>query len=210
MVHSIFQKNLKENLNKNIERLAEEIRWWKDSGNILKSMEERLEEKNAATSGDIEKGKKRLETQKESVLEASVKLQEQKQKVSALEKFNADLMQTAENTARLQIEEKRLRSLKVNAKKNLSELQKKFKKSLDRLYENENHIKELEDEVAWVDEYANYLANVLESARNIVADEVKQTSIKTYNGPPEQKNILAEFEGLFDEATKRIYEYTNS
>ncbi|GFU30512.1 uncharacterized protein NPIL_61731 [Nephila pilipes] len=205
-----YQENLKEQVDKNIERIAEEIRWWKDSGNILKSMQKRLGENIASKSDDIAKDKKELETRKKSILDASVKLQEKKNKISSHEKFNAQLTLVKENEARMQEEEKRLTFLKVNAQRNLSGLQKKFKKSIDCLEYNENSMKELGNEIATVDKFGNYLANVLESAKNIIAGEVTQTSIKTYGGPAEKKKTLTELESLFDEATKFIHENTNS
>lgn len=74
---------------------------------------------------------------------------------------------------------------------------------------NEVEIKNLEEKLSREILFGNQLKEYIEGAQHLIMEEVKQSLILTYNGPPKQKNTVEQLRSLFEEATRFIYERKN-
>lgn len=203
-----FQKNCSGKLDKNIERIAEETRWWKDSGNILNSMEDSLEQKSTAIKTRIKQENEDLEHRKDRALQMSITVEEQKREIAKIEKRNIKLKEKEEHEAELLKEQKLVVALRETSKQDLEELNEKLHECTSNLRYNENQIQNLENQISNANRLAHDIRKVIEEIKTVIAEEVKGPLIKMNNGTPKE-NILNNLESLFDKAAKDILKYQN-
>lgn len=102
-----------------------------------------------------------------------------------------------------------LESIAKNLKENLDIQDNNLATCLNKLQRNEIEIKNLEEKLSKETLFGKQLKEYIEEAQQLIAEEVKQSLILTYNGPPEQKNTVEQMRSLFEEATKFIFERKN-
>ncbi|GIY95991.1 hypothetical protein CEXT_404421 [Caerostris extrusa] len=120
----LAKERLQGRLDSNIERIAEETRWWGDSGNVLQSMVERLEESNASKAANLAKEQGRLERKKRGCLRNLVKASREHKKAEKYRGVQRRVAEGERGTTILYEEERRLTMLKEKAVRNLIELEK--------------------------------------------------------------------------------------
>ena len=193
-------------MDKNIERIAEETRWWKDSGDILCSMEDSLEQKNSAIKSKIKEEKENLRQRKDKALQISIIVEEQKIEILKLEQLHVELKQKEEQESQLLEEQKLLVSQREKAKQDLEQLNSKLQEYKSIVKYNEHYIHNIEKKFSKAKLLASETKKVIEKANILITEEVKLPLIKTCNEISEPKNILKNLESLFKEATKIVFE----
>ncbi|KAG8200318.1 hypothetical protein JTE90_028502 [Oedothorax gibbosus] len=201
-----YQENCSKKLDKNIEKIVDETRWWKDSGDILCSMKDSLEQKNAAIYRKIKEEKENLKQRKDKALQVSIIVEEQKREIAKLEKRNVKLKQEEKEEAQLLKEQKILVSQRETAKQDLEELSSKLQEYKSITKYNEYFIQNIENKISKAKLLASDLKDVIETANNLITEDLELPLVKKDNEIPQPKNILQNLECLFEGATKLIFE----
>lgn len=119
---------------------------------------------------------------------------------------NKELESVKKDTSQRQDYVNFLRKIAEDLQQSLDGQENYFTRCLNEMKRNESEINELEEKLRNEISFGNQLKEYVKKAQELIAKEVKQSLILTYNNPPEQTNTVEIMRCLFEEATRFIYD----
>ncbi|XP_015917724.1 coiled-coil domain-containing protein 175-like [Parasteatoda tepidariorum] len=201
-----YQDELSSNVNSNLLRIAEETRWWENSGYILLNNRKSLEQSNALKMAVLKKLKQDIKFHSENCLHHSLLLHDRKKKLESMKTHILQLRKTQQEKIELNKKSIYLDFLIKEYEKEFDSKRQDLKEITVSEEDSEVFIKTLELKLSGENNFGRLLSEIIKDALKLIEEEVKHSILKTYGEFTKTKDILSELDTLLREATKFIYE----